>query len=351
MTAATDAAVSVLLGAAMAAGVLLMATRMPRWAAPTLARRIAPYVRDIADPRGLTPLEPVLPGTSGWMRGPRRWIEAVGDTASAQRLLRQAGWSVSVTSFRTRQLFAGLVGLFGGAGAVVVLAVAGQAWAGTVLLPVATACGAVLATHLMLVAAARRRLRRIREDVPMVLEFLALCLAAGEGLLDALRRVGEIGAGELTVQVRDAVLATTTGSTLTDALRDLARTADVASVGRAVDQLVAAIDRGAPLAQVLQAQAADAREDAKRGLIEQGGRKEILMLLPRNLRFRGFSDQTTTPMRQAYRHVPQKRQISDRLHPIGHFVGHPIAKACRRGRRANTPRIEALPRPRRAWAQ
>ncbi|GLJ78995.1 type II secretion system F family protein [Microbacterium imperiale] len=280
MTAATDAAVSVLLGAAMAAGVLLMATRMPRWAAPTLARRIAPYVRDIADPRGLTPLEPVVPGAAGWMRGPRRWIEAVGDTASAQRLLRQAGWSVSVTGFRARQLFAGLVGLFGGAGAVVALAVAGQAWAGTALLPVATACGAVLASHLMLVAAARRRLRRIREDVPMVLEFLALCLAAGESLLDALRRVGEIGAGELTVQVRDAVLATTTGSMLTDALRDLARTADVASVGRAVDQLVAAIDRGAPLAQVLQAQAADAREDAKRGLIEQGGRKEILMLLP-----------------------------------------------------------------------
>ena len=43
---------------------------------------------------------------------------------------------------------------------------------------------------------------------------------------------------------------------------------------------VAAIDRGAPLAQVLQAQAADAREDAKRVLIEKAGRKEIYMLLP-----------------------------------------------------------------------
>lgn len=280
MTAATHAAVSVVLGAMIASGVLLMATRMPRWAAPTLARRIAPYVRDIADPRGLTPLQPVTAWSSGWTSGPRRWIEDVGDTASAQRLLRQAGWSVSVTTFRMRQLFAGVLGLLGGAGVVVALAVAGQAWAGTTLLPAATAGGAVLATHLVLTAAARRRLRRIREDVPMVLEFLALCLAAGESLIDALRRVGDIGAGELTTQVRDAVLATTTGSTLTDALRDLGRTADVPSVGRAIDQLVAAIDRGAPLAQVLQAQAVDAREDAKRSLIEQGGRKEILMLLP-----------------------------------------------------------------------
>ena len=43
---------------------------------------------------------------------------------------------------------------------------------------------------------------------------------------------------------------------------------------------VAAMDRGAPLAQVLQEQAVDAREDAKRALIESAGRKEILMLLP-----------------------------------------------------------------------
>ena len=41
-----------------------------------------------------------------------------------------------------------------------------------------------------------------------------------------------------------------------------------------------AIDRGAPLAQVLHAQALDARDDAKRDLIERAGRKEIYMLLP-----------------------------------------------------------------------
>ena len=43
---------------------------------------------------------------------------------------------------------------------------------------------------------------------------------------------------------------------------------------------MAAIERGAPLAHVLQAQAIDAREDAKRTLIERAGRKEIYMLFP-----------------------------------------------------------------------
>ena len=43
---------------------------------------------------------------------------------------------------------------------------------------------------------------------------------------------------------------------------------------------MAAIERGAPLVQVLQAQAGDAREAARHELIERAGRSEILMLIP-----------------------------------------------------------------------
>ncbi len=73
-----------------------------------------------------------------------------------------------------------------------------------------------------------------------------------------------------------------TGSSLADALSEGAHRLQIRSLTRAVDQIVAALERGAPLAAVLQAQASDAREETKRGLIEQAGRKEILMLLPRN---------------------------------------------------------------------
>ena len=67
---------------------------------------------------------------------------------------------------------------------------------------------------------------------------------------------------------------------MTDALSQVARHLDTPPVTRSMDQIVAAIDRGAPLAHVLQAQATDAREDAKRLLIEKAGRKEIYMLIP-----------------------------------------------------------------------
>jgi tight adherence protein C len=113
-----------------------------------------------------------------------------------------------------------------------------------------------------------------------VLEFLALCLSAGEGILDSLRRVGDVGAGELTAELRGVVVAVGTGSPLSESLGRMAARLEIPALSRSVDQLVAAIDRGAPLAHVLHAQALDAREDAKRGLIERAGRKEIYMLVP-----------------------------------------------------------------------
>ena len=124
------------------------------------------------------------------------------------------------------------------------------------------------------------RLRRIEDELPTVLEFLSLCLAAGEGLREALRRVGEVGTRELTAELRRAVLASGTGSSLSDALAGAAQRLDVPPLTRATDHLVSAIERGAPLSQVLQNQAADVREEAKRRLIEAAGRKEIAMLLP-----------------------------------------------------------------------
>ncbi|MFT4305848.1 MAG: type II secretion system F family protein, partial [Microbacterium sp.] len=105
-------------------------------------------------------------------------------------------------------------------------------------------------------------------------------LAAGESTFDALRRVAAVGDGELVALLRAAVVEVGTGDALADALRNVAASASVPALARAIDQIVAAIERGAPLAQVLQAQAGDAQEEAKRVLMERAGRKEIAMLFP-----------------------------------------------------------------------
>ncbi|MDF2918752.1 MAG: type secretion protein [Microbacterium sp.] len=280
MTGVSELAIAVVLGTALAAGLLLTISGMPRWVAPPLERRIAPYLRDIADPIGLTPLHPGSWWLAGWRERSTRMGAKLGDSVALRRRLVRAGWALTPERFRLRQLFAGVGGLTLGTALTVAVVMRGDANGATLLLPVVLAAAGMLGLHMVLTQAAEKRMRQVREEVPTVLEFLALCLSAGESLNDALRRVSEVGAGELTGHLRAAVLAAGTGSTLTDALRDMARSLEVASIDRAVDQLVGAVERGAPLAQVLQTQAADAREDAKRVLTEQAGRKEILMLLP-----------------------------------------------------------------------
>ncbi|MFT4233615.1 MAG: type II secretion system F family protein, partial [Microbacterium sp.] len=89
-----------------------------------------------------------------------------------------------------------------------------------------------------------------------------------------------LGHGELTAELRSVVVDVRTGDGLPDALSSRARPLRGTPGRRTGEHLVAAIDRGAPLAQALQALAGDAREEGKRSLIERAGRNEILMLLP-----------------------------------------------------------------------
>ena len=73
---------------------------------------------------------------------------------------------------------------------------------------------------------------------------------------------------------------TRVGLALVPALQQMASRNELNEMGRFVDALVVAVERGTPLADVLSAQAADAREAGRRALIEAGGRKEIGMMVP-----------------------------------------------------------------------
>ena len=280
--AANDLAFAVVLGTALGAGVCLVVSVVPRWGAPSLARRIAPYIRDVTDPRGLTPQSSsrVLDAGELWRSAMRRLARTGGGSAAVDRRVRQAGWPMDAAAFRGRQLAWAVVGVAIGGVLVVALVLLGRGSATVWLVPPLLAIGAAFGCDAHLTHAARSRVARIEEELPTVLEFLALCLSAGEGIFDSLRRVSDVGAGELTGELGGVVVAAGTGSSLPESLAALARRLDIPSVSRCIDQLVAAIDRGAPLADVLHAQALDAREDAKRGLIERAGRKEIYMLVP-----------------------------------------------------------------------
>lgn len=286
MTVITDLALAVLLGGAFGLGVLGVLSALPRWGALPLERRIAPYVRDVVDdealPAGILPRVGVMPvdGRRLWDRLRGRFERMLGGGDALAQRLAQAGATQTSAAFRGRQLAWGVAGLLAGALLVVVLAVAGRMTPPVVLLPLLAGAGAAAGYDMQLTARARSRRDRLADELPTTLEFLALCLSAGESLLDALRRVSGVGTGELTAELRQAVLAVHTGSPLADALGETATRLQLPGLSRAVDQIIAALEHGAPLAGVLHSQAADARDEAKRTLIEQAGHKEILMLLP-----------------------------------------------------------------------
>ncbi len=270
-------------GVGLGFGLWLLASLTPRLGGPRLAQRVAPYLQDVSTsareslappPPGPLPVVAVLLAPLTAPVG--RMLDALlGGAASVERRLRQAGSPLTSDGFRSQQLLWGIAG----AAAGVVTAVVAPGPMSVVVVTVA-GCGGVVARDLALRRAAAARMARLEEELPVVLEFLTLSLSAGEGILDAIRRVGRVSAGELSGELASVVASVSTGLPLGPTLVALADDLRLTSFTRCVDQIVGGLERGTPLAEVLRAQAADARQDAKGRLIEAAGRKEVAMLFP-----------------------------------------------------------------------
>jgi len=263
----TDVALAVVFGGALAGGLLLVFSASPRWRARGLTARLAPYLRDVTDGDPGRAFSAIT-------------VPVLGSAAPAWEAAAQRLSSIRSSWQRSRALVWALLGAGVGAALATAVALTQGPHPGLLALPLVGATAAAVGEQSVRRAGERARARRLHEELPVVLEFLALCLSAGEGLLDALRRVGSRGTGELAAGIREVVVEVGTGSALTDALLAFARREDSPALSRAIDQLVAAVDRGTPLADVLHAHAADARSGEQRELIEQAGRKEIAMLIP-----------------------------------------------------------------------
>lgn len=142
------------------------------------------------------------------------------------------------------------------------------------------AVGGWLAHDRALVKATKARAARMSEQLPTVAELVAFAVAAGEGPLAALDRVAATVRGELAAEFGVAVRRVRGGAAFPAALRDMSDTVPSLEASRFADGIAVATERGTPMAEVLRAQAADARAGGRRRLLEQAGRKEVLMLVP-----------------------------------------------------------------------
>lgn len=272
-----------LAGLGVALGLLIVLARL-RSRAVSLDERLAPYLR----PRDATStLLREVSRTSAVVRllglhdvGAR--LERFGSPrVEIRRRLDRAGSAESVDHFRARQVVWTVAGLATGLGLALLLA----ATRGAAVVPllalvvVAGACGYV-ACDQALTLRVRRREERLLAELPTIAELLALAVAAGESPPAALERVASTARGELAAEIRRMVAEVRAGAPVTTALTALADRSGLPPLSRFAEGVVVALERGTPLADVLRAQARDVREAGRRSLLEAGGRKEILMMVP-----------------------------------------------------------------------
>ena len=277
------------LGLVAGLGLLTVLLRAPLLRPPTLDDRLAPYLREAAPPSRLLSVASVAPlSTLRRLLAPvladgvRALEHGLGGSASVRRRLERAGGQTALEEFRAQQVLWGAGALLATAAlSLLVLAGGGgrSPWPFLVLCLLA-GVGGVLGRDRWLQHEVARREQRIMAEFPTVAELLALAVGAGESTVGALERVTRISRGELPVELGRALAEARAGAPLAVALQGIAARTGLPPLARFVDGVAVALERGTPLADVLRAQAADAREAGKRALLEAGGRKEIAMMVP-----------------------------------------------------------------------
>ncbi|SDS71898.1 tight adherence protein C [Paraoerskovia marina] len=265
-------------GATAGLGLLLVASAVARRSI-RLDDRVVPYLRAFGGELG--------PRTGGsalapWMSRITRWLERLGSSrADVERRLARAGNRGSVEQFRMVQVVWAVVGLAAGlALSVLLLAARGSSLLTLVVLVVICAVAGILLCDWNLTRQASRREERIRSEFPTVAELLALAVGAGEGPVAAIDRIAATTRGDLSDEFTRVRADLRAGATLDGALEELGRRTEVKALARFAEAVTVAVDRGTPLAEVLRAQAQDVREAGRRALMEEGGRREVLMMIP-----------------------------------------------------------------------
>jgi tight adherence protein C len=282
-------AAGIALGALFGLGVWIILTTLPHFRIASVQKRVAFMVADISPQayadvteKSAAPLPQFDFGVARIKTSLLGVTERFAGPADALELdLARAGSQLSISEFRARQVTWGLWGAAAGLLVDGAVAVAVQPVAlAYVIVPLLGALVGFLSVRYLLGYAATSRVKRIEAQLPAVWEFLSLSLSAGEGLPDALRRMASIGHGDVTDEFRVVIVDVQMGIPLATALQSMGRKFRISSLSRGLEQILGALNRGTPVSAVLQAHALDAREDAKRRLLESAGQKEVAMLVP-----------------------------------------------------------------------
>jgi tight adherence protein C len=255
----------------------------------SLDDRLAPYLRPrerasrlLADKPTVTPFPTIERLLAPTIVDAARVLERLGSSgASIRHRLHVSGGATTLEQFRSEQVVWASLGLAVG----LVLALTVGLTRGFSILPLlllVVICGlaGAFARDQALTGAVRARDARMIAELPAIAELLALAVGAGESPVAALDRVARATTGELAGELARTLADARSGTNLARALERMADRTSLPSIARFTEGVSVAVERGTPLADVLRAQAHDARDAGRRALVEVGGRKEVLMMVP-----------------------------------------------------------------------
>jgi tight adherence protein C len=274
-------------GLGVGLGLWLVLTRLVALGPPGLADRVSLHLRRPAVDGPLLGAGAVSATVEGLLRpyvqkAATRLERVLGGGSSVQRRLQRAGSRLTLQDFRMQQVVWGAVAATAAMLMSVALVAAGSARSPGLLLvfSLGMGVGGVIARDQVLSREIRSRQARILSELPTVADLLAISVAAGETPTGALERTARVAKGELGAELACVLADVRSGRSLVASLDAMSTRLTVPAMSRFTEGIAVAVERGTPLADVLRSQAADAREVHKRTLMEIGGRKEILMLVP-----------------------------------------------------------------------
>ncbi|WP_423181792.1 type II secretion system F family protein [Arthrobacter sp. NyZ413] len=282
-------AMTAFVGLVLGAGLWLVLIRMPFMRAIPFSERIEPQLKSqnvesrlLASPSEIAPFGPLERILRPVFQDGRRYLARFSfDITALNKRLARAGSGKAALDFRAEQLLWAAGGFVCGLFAVIFGAAAGRfSPFPAVAAVLASTIAAFLVRDYLLGVQIKRRERHMLAEFPALAELMALAVGAGESPVGALDRVCATARGELAGEFALVLAATRSGKPLVEALQDFSGRTDLGPLGRFVDGVVVAMERGTPLADVLRAQASDVRDSAKRELMESAGRKEIGMMVP-----------------------------------------------------------------------
>jgi tight adherence protein C len=201
------------------------------------------------------------------------------DRGSVQDRLREIGRNSpeSFFEFRSKQLGNSLLV---GAAITLLLIFAGKSLLSVLLLGFLAAISTYIYVDRNLTKRVNQHKLQVESEFPAVIEMYSLAMSAGETPLAAMERIGRTATGSMAIEFNKVVALVKSGKPFHIALDAMGRDLNSIAIRRFVDSLIIATLRGAPLIDVLQRHAQEARELQRNRVLGAAAKAEISMMIP-----------------------------------------------------------------------